>query len=69
MGSCVYYEQLSVYWKCMLAKEHIYSWKNKLYECLNNLLFKTFFFYSINILERRQKYLLIKHYYFIELKF
>lgn len=44
MGSCVYYEQLSIYRKCMLAKEHIYSWKNKLYECLNSLLFKTFFF-------------------------
>lgn len=61
MGSCVYYEQLSIYRKCMLAKEHIYSWKNKLYECLNSLLFKTFFFYSINILERWQKKLLIKY--------
>lgn len=45
-GECVYYERLSVYWKCMLIREHISPWKNKLHEYLNSSVVELFFFFS-----------------------
>ena len=56
-GECVYYERLSVYWKCMLIREHISPWKNKLHEYLNSSVVELFFFffsffYSMSILQK-----------------
>lgn len=50
-GECVYYERLSVYWKCMLIREHISPWKNKLHEYLNSSVVELFFFFLLLLYE------------------
>ena len=61
-GQCVYYERLSVYWKCMLIREYIYPWENKFCEYLNSSLIEMFSisFYFISIL----RYIYKIFYYF-----